>query len=84
MSNERQLRDEAPEFSINPLSGIAPGFLRLLFEGKKGSIDDVDTPDVTAEPPSSPVPAAKTDTAAAPSEEEESEDSKDPPFRRKR
>ncbi len=30
-----------PEFSVNPLSGLAPGFLRLLFEGRKGKVDDV-------------------------------------------
>lgn len=30
-----------PEFSVNPLSGLAPGFLRLLFEGRKGKVEDV-------------------------------------------
>ncbi|WP_417460820.1 AsmA-like C-terminal domain-containing protein [Kordiimonas sp.] len=35
-----------PEFSVNPLSGLAPGFLRLLFEGRKGKVDDVEGPDV--------------------------------------
>lgn len=34
-----------PEFSVNPLSGIAPGFLRLLFEGRKGNLDDVVLPE---------------------------------------
>lgn len=34
-----------PEFSVNPLSGIAPGFLRLLFEGRKGNLDDVVIPE---------------------------------------
>jgi len=33
---------EAPEISANPLSGLAPGFLRLLFEGKKGAVADVE------------------------------------------
>jgi len=32
---------ENPEVNVNPLSGLAPGFLRLLFEGKKGDVDDV-------------------------------------------
>lgn len=35
---------ENPDFTINPLSGIAPGFLRLLFEGRKGKVADVNTP----------------------------------------
>lgn len=34
-----------PDFSINPVSGLAPGFLRLLFEGRKGKIADVKIPD---------------------------------------
>jgi hypothetical protein len=34
-----------PEFSVNPLSGIAPGFLRLLFEGRKGNLGDVVIPE---------------------------------------
>jgi len=33
---------EQPEFTINPVSGLAPGFLRLLFEGRKGKIADVE------------------------------------------
>lgn len=42
----------APEFSVNPVSGLAPGFLRLLFEGRKGRISDIKTPaDPSAKPP---------------------------------
>ncbi len=33
-----------PDFSVNPLSGIAPGFLRLLFEGRKGKLEDIEEP----------------------------------------
>jgi len=33
---------DEPEVNANPLSGLAPGFLRLLFEGKKGNVDDVE------------------------------------------
>jgi hypothetical protein len=31
-----------PDVSINTMSGLAPGFLRLLFEGRKGRIADVE------------------------------------------
>jgi len=41
---------EEPEVIVNPLSGIAPGFLRLLFEGKKGSVDDVKSPEDVKNP----------------------------------
>lgn len=36
-----------PEVSVNTLSGLAPGFLRLLFEGRKGRVADVETPEPT-------------------------------------
>ncbi len=36
-----------PEVSVSRLSGIAPGFLRLLFEGKKGKVADVKVPEET-------------------------------------
>ncbi|WP_417448821.1 AsmA-like C-terminal region-containing protein [Kordiimonas sp.] len=39
-----------PVFSVNPLSGIAPGFLRLLFEGRKGKLDDVIIPEEPENP----------------------------------
>lgn len=54
----------APEVNVNPLSGLAPGFLRLLFEGKKGDVDDVDLePDPVAPsaPTEAPSPAVPTD-----------------------
>ncbi len=36
---------DAPDVNVNALSGLAPGFLRLLFEGRKGRVADVETPD---------------------------------------
>ncbi len=30
---------ENPEFNVNALSGLAPGIFRMLFEGKKGSVE---------------------------------------------
>lgn len=33
---------EEPDVNVNPLSGLAPGFLRLLFEGRKGKVSDVE------------------------------------------
>lgn len=44
-----------PDFTINPVSGLAPGFLRLLFEGKRGKISEVETPQ-TPENPEDPDP----------------------------
>lgn len=35
---------EEPDVSVNALSGLAPGFLRLLFEGRKGRVADVEAP----------------------------------------
>lgn len=35
---------EEPDVNVNPLSGLAPGFLRLLFEGSKGKVSDVEAP----------------------------------------
>jgi len=32
----------APDVSVNKLSGLAPGFLRLLFEGRKGTVDGIE------------------------------------------
>ncbi len=40
---------DEPDVSVNTLSGLAPGFLRLLFEGRKGRVADVDAPEVQAE-----------------------------------
>lgn len=40
---------EEPDVSVNTLSGLAPGFLRLLFEGRKGRVSDVEAPEVQAE-----------------------------------
>lgn len=37
-----------PDVSVNALSGLAPGFLRLLFEGRKGRVADVEAPEVEA------------------------------------
>jgi len=51
---------DAPEVNANPLSGLAPGFLRLLFEGKKGNVDDVELKPEPAEditPQEAPLPA---------------------------
>lgn len=68
---------ENPEFSVNPLSGIAPGFLRLLFEGRKGKVADVETPaDDTAAPggetPGDDKPS-ESDATEPPSPDEEGE-----------
>ena len=41
---------EHPDVSVNALSGLAPGFLRLLFEGRKGRVADVKAPDATKTP----------------------------------
>ncbi len=60
---------ENPDFTINPLSGIAPGFLRLLFEGRKGKVADVETSEGDAVPQEGDAPEAsesdppKTDPA---------------------
>lgn len=35
---------DKPDVSVNALSGLAPGFLRLLFEGRKGRIADIEAP----------------------------------------
>lgn len=59
---------ENPEFTINPVSGIAPGFLRLLFEGRKGKISDVETP---AAPEGEAQPAGGTGEEAGEPEAEE-------------
>ena len=40
---------EEPDVAINALSGLAPGFLRILFEGRKGKVSDVEVP-VDAKP----------------------------------
>lgn len=41
---------EEPDVNVNALSGLAPGFLRLLFEGRKGRVADVQAPDTKASP----------------------------------
>ncbi|MCJ9428957.1 AsmA-like C-terminal domain-containing protein [Kordiimonas marina] len=57
---------EKPDVSVNALSGLAPGFLRLLFEGRKGKVSDV------KEPPQTPEKAAEqTDKATQPASEVE-------------
>ena len=48
---------DEPTVSVNPLSGLAPGFLRGIFEGSKGKVADVETP----------VPEPDEDTPAEPS-----------------
>lgn len=40
-----------PDISVNALSGLAPGFLRLLFEGRKGRVADVEPPAAEATSP---------------------------------
>ncbi|MBO6503505.1 MAG: AsmA-like C-terminal domain-containing protein [Kordiimonadaceae bacterium] len=40
---------DEPDVNVNTLSGLAPGFLRLLFEGRKGRVADVEAPEVQAE-----------------------------------
>ena len=35
---------DQPDVSVNTLSGLAPGFLRLLFEGRKGRVADIEAP----------------------------------------
>jgi len=42
---------DAPEIQSNPLSALAPGFLRLLFEGQKGTIADLDKSVLKAQKP---------------------------------
>jgi hypothetical protein len=34
-----------PDISFSAASGVAPGFLRGLFEGKKGTVADVQLPE---------------------------------------
>lgn len=41
---------KAPDVSVSTLSGLAPGFLRLLFEGRKGRIKDVEMPEPLGAP----------------------------------
>lgn len=41
---------DAPDVSVSALSGLAPGFLRLLFEGQKGRVADVEMPAKTEHP----------------------------------
>ena len=45
---------DAPEIQSNPLSALAPGFLRLLFEGQKGTIADLDKNTLKAQKPAEP------------------------------
>ncbi len=47
-----------PEVNISRLSGIAPGFLRLLFEGKKGKVADVEEEAPKPEPTAADNPEA--------------------------
>ena len=39
-----------PDVNVNALSGLAPGFLRLLFEGRKGRVADVEVPEQETNP----------------------------------
>ncbi|MCK5445646.1 MAG: AsmA-like C-terminal domain-containing protein, partial [Rhodospirillaceae bacterium] len=39
-----------PKFTINPLSALAPGILRKIFEGRKGKVKQEDTPPATPTP----------------------------------
>lgn len=41
---------EEPNISVNALSGLAPGFLRLLFEGRKGTVDSIESAQEPAVP----------------------------------
>lgn len=41
---------EEPDVNVNTLSGLAPGFLRLLFEGRKGRVADVEAPAAEVRP----------------------------------
>lgn len=51
-----------PDVSVNTMSGLAPGFLRLLFEGRKGRVADVEVqPKVPAEPNSDDRPGPNDD-----------------------
>ena len=47
---------DEPDVSVNALSGLAPGFLRLLFEGRKGRVADVETPTTEVAPETSENP----------------------------
>ncbi|WP_191253134.1 YhdP family protein [Kordiimonas sediminis] len=58
-----------PAFNVNPLSGLAPGFLRLLFEGAKGKVSNVQTPEEKEKKPEDPDQNAK-DTEQAQSKGE--------------
>ncbi|MFC3050955.1 YhdP family protein [Kordiimonas pumila] len=51
-----------PKVSVNALSGLAPGFLRLLFEGGKGKVDAIESPkvDKPLDEPQSITPEATT------------------------
>ncbi|WCL52778.1 YhdP family protein [Gimibacter soli] len=49
-----------PEVSVNALSGLAPGFLRFFFEGAKGKVATVKTPDA---PPAAEGEAPKVEEA---------------------
>ena len=51
---------ENPDVDVNALSGLAPGFLRLLFEGKKGKVADVEIVDPHVAPFSSVAPLPDT------------------------
>ncbi|WP_068306511.1 AsmA-like C-terminal domain-containing protein [Kordiimonas lacus] len=78
---------ENPEFTINPVSGLAPGFLRLLFEGRKGKIADVELePDPETAPvdpadfgtPDGTEPQPGADGGTAPKAEPTPEPAEDP------
>lgn len=49
-----------PDVKVNTLSGLAPGFLRLLFEGRKGRVADVEVPKGAARPEADEDPIAPT------------------------
>lgn len=47
---------DAPNVTINPLSGIAPGIFRRIFEGRKGKVSDVKDEKPKEKPEETPPP----------------------------
>lgn len=51
---------EEPDVNVNALSGLAPGFLRVLFEGRKGNVDRVTLPEEEVAEPKAEEPKAES------------------------
>jgi len=70
---------EAPNVTVNPLSGLAPGFLRVLFEGRKGKVDDVILPEGPETPITPETPEGENEPATDKPETEEGGTAAPPP-----